>query len=302
MRTRIFFGTLLALALAALLWLDLNPNWRGAPLCLVAMALTGAALHEFFAMVRNVDLSPFRLTGLGFGIVLLPYYVWAEELKVLLGAQAMTAFLIAPLLLLILALMARAYTRPEGFGPQLKNIAVTLFGVLYIAVPMAFLILTRFLTEKLHSGGEGWDLVMLVVAVTKASDVGAYFTGTLIGRHKLAPKVSPNKTVEGAVGGLLTSALVAVIMVYGMNIHTLKDLGHGLLATISFGIIIGVASQIGDLTESFIKRGTNIKDSGNLLPSFGGVLDLIDSFLIAAPVAYFVLAIFAKVTVRAATS
>jgi len=299
MRTRIVFGTLLALALAAMLWLDLNPNWRGAPLCVLAMALTAAALHEFFAMVRNVDLDPFRLTGMGFGVVLLPYYVWAEELEGLLGTQAITAFLIAPLLLLVLALMARAYTRPEGFGPQLKNIAVTLFGVLYIAVPMAFLILTRFLAEDHPKGREGWDLVMLVVAVTKASDVGAYFVGTLIGRHKLAPKVSPNKTIEGSIGGIATSTLVALIMVYGMNIRTLRDLGHGLVATISFGIIIGVASQIGDLTESFIKRGTNIKDSGNLLPSFGGVLDLIDSFLVAAPVAYFVLAIFVKATAQA---
>jgi len=299
MRTRIVFGALLVLALAGLLWLDLNPNWRGAPLCIVAMALTGAALHEFFAMVAHVDLKPFRLTGMGFGIVLLPYFVWAEELQVLLGPQALTAFIIAPLLALILALMARASTRPEGFGAQLKNIAVTLLGVLYIAVPMAFLILTRFLTEKRHSGGEGWDLVMLVLAVTKASDVGAYFTGSLIGRRKLAPKVSPNKTVEGSVGGIIASTIVALIMVYAIDIHTLKDLDHGLLATISFGIIIGIASQIGDLTESFIKRGTGVKDSGNLLPSFGGVLDVIDSFLVAAPVAYFVLAIFVKATSRA---
>lgn len=298
MRTRIVFGMLLALALAALLWLDLHEDWRGAPLCLVAMALTGAALHEFFAMVRNVDLEPFRLTGMGFGIVLLPYYVWTKELESLLGPQALTAFLIAPLLLLVLALMARAYTRGEEFGAQLKNIAVTLFGVLYIAVPMAFLILTRFLTEKPHSAGEGWDLVMLVVAVTKASDVGAYFTGTLIGRHKLAPKVSPNKTIEGAIGGIVMSVLVALIMVYGMKIQTLSGLEYGLVATISFGITVGIASMIGDLTESLIKRGTNIKDSGNLLPSFGGVLDVVDSFLVSAPVAYFMLAIFVKFTTR----
>ena len=300
MRTRIIFGLLLAAALAAMLWLDLHKDWRGAPLCLVAMALTGAALHEFFAMVRNVGLVPFRLTGMGFGIVLLPYYVWTEELESPLGPQALTAFLLAPLLLLVLALMARAYTRSEGFGPQLKNIAVTLFGVIYIAVPMAFLILARFLTETTGGNKEGWDLVMLVVAVTKSSDVGAYFVGTLIGKHKLAPTVSPNKTVEGAIGGIVMSVAAALIMVYGMKIKTFTNLEYELIATISFGIVVGIASLLGDLTESFIKRGTNIKDSGNLLPSFGGVLDLVDSFLVSAPVAYFMLAIFVKFTTQVA--
>lgn len=296
MRTRIVIGTLMILALAVLLWLD-----RALPgffLCVAAMAITAAALHELFAMVAKVDLQPFRLTGMGFGIALLPYYMWSEVLEGLLGPRALAAFIIAPLLALILALMARASTRPEGFGPQLKNVAVTLFGVLYIALPMAFLVRTRFLAEQ---GGrkEGWSLVMLVLAVTKASDVGAYFTGSLIGRHKLAPKVSPNKTVEGSVGGLAASTVAAVIMTYSLNIRTLLDLDHALFAIISFGIIIGVASQVGDLTESFIKRSTGAKDSGDLLPSFGGVLDLIDSFLVAAPVAYFVLAIFAKVTAQA---
>jgi len=296
MRTRIVIGTLMILTLAVLLWLDLA--LPGFFLCVAAMAITAAALHELFTMVARVDLQPFKLTGMGFGIALLPYYMWSEVLEGLLGPRALTAFIIAPLLALILALMARAYTRPEGFGPQLKNIAVTLFGVLYIAVPMAFLVLTRFLTEQ-QSGKEGWHLVMLVLAVTKASDVGAYFTGSLIGRHKLAPRVSPNKTVEGSAGGIAASTVVAAIMVYSLNIRTLLDLDHALFATISFGIIIGVASQVGDLTESFIKRSTGAKDSGDLLPSFGGVLDLIDSFLVAAPVAYFVLAIFAKATAQA---
>ena len=296
MRTRIVIGAFIMLALAVLLWLDLKVP--GFFLCIAAMAMTAAALHELFAMVGKVGLQPFRLTGIGFGIVLLPYYMWSEVLEGLLGPRALTAFVIAPLLALILVLMARAHTRPEGLGPQLKNIAVTVFGVLYIAVPMAFLVLTRFLTEQ-QSGKEGWHLVMLVLAVTKASDAGAYFTGTLIGRHKLAPRVSPNKTVEGSAGGIAASTLAAVIMAYSLNIRTLLSLDHALFATISFGIIIGVASQVGDLTESFIKRSTDTKDSGSLLPSFGGVLDLIDSFLVAAPVAYFVLAIFAKATAQA---
>ena len=291
MRTRIFIGTLMLLAVMTMFWLDLlvAQAWRGYFICAVAMVVTGAALHELFAMARKVDLRPFRLTGIAFGAALLPYYLWSEDLQGLLGTQALVAFILAPLLALILVLMAGACTRPDGLAPQLKNIATTVFGVLYIALPMAFLVRTRFLDE-------GWDLIVLVICVTKASDVGAYFGGTLFGRHKLAPHVSPNKTVEGAIGGILASALVSLIMAYSMTIHTLID--RGLVATLSFGVVVAIASLAGDLTESVIKRSTGTKDSGNLLPSFGGVLDLIDSFLVAAPVAYFVLSICAKVTVQ----
>jgi len=190
----------------------------------------------------------------------------------------------------VLVLMAQAATRHEDLQPQLKNMAVTVFGVLYVALPMAFLVRTRFLEE-------GWHLVILVIGVSKASDIGAYFVGSLIGRHKLAKRVSPNKTIEGAVGGLIASILVALLLGYGLDIHTLID--RGILATIAFGVVVGVASLVGDLTESLVKRTTHTKDSGDLLPSFGGVLDLIDSFLIAAPVAYFVLSVFAKVTIFA---
>jgi len=291
MRTRIVIGCIIIILVAAMFWLDLlvKQAWQGYFICVVAMVVTGAALQELFAMAEKADLKPFRFTGIAFGSALLPYYLWSDILPGLLGPQAFVAFIMAPILALILVLMGRACTRPEGLTPQLRNIAVTVFGVLYVALPMSFLVRTRFLNE-------GWDLVVLVIGVTKASDVGAYFGGTLFGRHKLAPLVSPNKTVEGAIGGIVASALVSVAMVYPMAIHTLTD--RGLLATISFGVVVGVASQLGDFTESLIKRSTNTKDSGTVLPSFGGVLDVIDSFLVAAPVAYFVLSIFAKVTVQ----
>jgi len=269
-------------------WLDYH--WGGYFICLVAMGITGVGLHELYAMARRSDIQPFSLTGIAFGAALIPYYLWSDwYLPDLLGTQAFVAFLTAPFFALILVLMGHASARPEGLKPQFKNIAVTFFGVLYVAIPMTFLVRTRFLDE-------GWSLVMLVLAVTKASDMGGYFVGTTIGRHRLAPRVSPNKTIEGAVGGLLASTAAAFLMAYSMSIHTLID--RGVLATICFGIIVGAASQVGDLTESLLKRSTDTKDSGNLFPSFGGVLDLIDSFLVAAPVAYFVLSIFAKVTVQ----
>jgi phosphatidate cytidylyltransferase len=285
MRTRILLGTLLVLGLALLFWLDRHAG--GLLVCLGGMALTGAALHELFAMARAADLRPFRGTGIAFGVVLVPYYLYCEDLENLLGTEPLVAFVIAPLLALILAVMARAVSRPEGLTSQFKNIAVTVFGVLYVALPMAFLVRTRFLAAE-----EGWLLLILVLATAKTSDSAAYFTGKLYGRHKLAPRVSPNKTIEGAAGGLVGSVLVAVAIVYGCDIQVLTRVG--LYGTIAFGLLVGVGSQAGDLTESLLKRSAGIKDSGRVLPAFGGVLDLVDSFLVAAPVAYFLLATFAS--------
>ncbi len=283
MQTRIAIGSLIILVLAAMFWMDIH--WGGYFICLVAMAVTGAALYELFAMARTVGLRPFRVVGIAFGMALLPYYLWSEVLPGVLGLRAFAALILAPVFALILALMACACSRREGLEPQLRNISVTAFGVLYVALPMTFLVQTRFLNE-------GWNLIVLVIAVTKASDSGAYFAGSLLGKHALAPRISPKKTVEGAVGGVLGSVLVSVAMAYAMSIRTLLD--RGLLATIGFGVVVAIASQVGDLTESIVKRSVGAKDSGRMLPAFGGVLDLIDSFLVAAPIAYFVLAIFAK--------
>jgi len=285
MQTRIAIGTLILLVLAAMFWMDIY--WGGYFICLVAMVLTGAAIYEFFAMARMVGVAPFRTVGIAFGVALLPYYLWSDVLPGLLGLRAFAALILAPVFALILALMVSACSRREGLGPQLKNIAVTLFGVLYVALPMTFLVQTRFLDE-------GWNLIVLVIAVTKASDSGAFFAGSLWGRHALVPRISPKKTVEGAIGGVFGSVIVAVIMAYAMSIRTLID--WGLPATIAFGVVVAIASQVGDLTESIIKRSVGAKDSGRMLPAFGGVLDLIDSFLVAAPIAYFVLSVFAKAT------
>jgi len=290
MRTRICLGTLLLLALGVLFALD--RFWPGYFVAAAGMAVTAAALSELFAMVRKLEFEPFGAVGIAFGAALVPYFAWCDALGVSVGSHALPAVLVAPFTAAVLVLMVCAATRSRGIDSrQVGNIAVTLFGLVYVALPMALLVRTRFLTEKPGGWHEGWELVVLVIAVTKASDIGAYFTGSWIGRRKLSPRLSPNKTVEGAVGGVLWSVAVAAALAYGMTIHTLID--RGPLVRIGFGAVVAVASQAGDLTESLIKRSARTKDSGTLLPSLGGVLDLIDSFLVAAPVAYFLLAVLA---------
>ncbi len=130
----------------------------------------------------------------------------------------------------------------------------------------------------------GIGYVLALVAVAKLGDAGAYFVGSNWGRRRLAPRVSPKKTVEGAAGGLAASLLSGALLAL------LFRLKGGVAFWLAFGIVVGVASQIGDLVASAIKRSAGAKDSGNLLPAFGGLLDVVDSPLMAAPVALWLLA------------
>ena len=121
--------------------------------------------------------------------------------------------------------------------------------------------------------------IVMILLVVKFTDIGAYFGGRAFGKHKLIPWLSPGKTWEGLFFGLLTAGLVGAICAR----WTLELLWHrGLI----FGIIIGGVGQLGDLLESLMKRDAEVKDSGQLIPGFGGILDVIDSPLLAAPVAY----------------
>ena len=129
-------------------------------------------------------------------------------------------------------------------------------------------------------------LLIYLLAVTKFSDVGAYVIGSLIGRHKMIPRVSPGKTWEGFAGAIATSLAISVAMTYwmGERVHALS-----LTSSVVLGLLLPLMSVVGDLAESVVKRDAAIKDSGRTIPGIGGALDLIDSILFTAPVLYFYL-------------
>jgi phosphatidate cytidylyltransferase len=276
MRVRIILGSLIVLALAGLLWLDFHV--AGAGTVLATALLASGAVYELFAMMRASGQQAYGVTGLLLA-AMLPLCFG------LCGWQhcAVSALYVAPVVAVIVICIGRACAARNGLEGELTRVIATVFGVLYIALPMAMLVRIRFLTD-------GWGLLLITLATTKVSDIGAYFTGRFLGRRKLAPRISPNKTVEGALGGLAASILVSWVLA------DLSGLGGPLLSgtwrALGFGAAVGLGSQLGDLTESFIKRAVAVKDSGSLLPAFGGLLDLIDSFLVAAPVACTVLAVF----------
>ena len=177
------------------------------------------------------------------------------------------------------------FTGPRQCVPRL---ALALFVLFYLGILPSFLLQIRWLPP---SGGpelpsrSTWSLA-LVLFVTKGGDIGAYFTGKflagpILGKHALAPRLSPKKTWEGLIGGLLTSVAIAWIIVRAAGAESTP-----LPRVIAFGLTVGIAGVFGDLAESLIKRDCHRKDASATLPGFGGVLDLIDSLLGAAPVAY----------------
>ena len=171
-------------------------------------------------------------------------------------------------------------------GRPLGAVAVTLFGAAYTGGMLSFGIGLRYHN---YAVGEvaGTALVLYPVVLTWSSDTAAYFVGRALGKRKLLPSVSPGKTVAGAVGGLVASVVVSWLYTRYVLPHfarlTMLD-----WQAVLFGIVIGVAVQIGDLAESLLKRDGNVKDSSNIIPGHGGVLDRIDSLLFAIPVAYLI--------------
>lgn len=156
-----------------------------------------------------------------------------------------------------------------------------MFAMVYIGFMMGFFLALR----RFHSA---WWIVGIIL-VTKACDSGAYFTGTAIGRHKLIPWLSPGKTWEGLAGGVIVSMLSGLLLAY-LSQRFLSGTNYvPLFLGLVWGVIFGLVGQFGDLMKSLLKRGAGIKDSSSLLPGLGGVLDVLDSPLMVAPVAYWLM-------------
>ncbi len=153
------------------------------------------------------------------------------------------------------------------------TIAQQMLGIMYIAWPLGMVVLIRG-----AESGRLWVLALLLIIF--AGDTAAYYTGSYLGKHKLCPSVSPKKTIEGALGGLVANALVGILF----KLFFLSDVGWGSILLMS--ILAGAVGQVGDLFESVLKRRAGIKDSSGILPGHGGILDRIDALLFAIPVVW----------------
>ena len=188
------------------------------------------------------------------------------------------------LLLFALGVFVRQF--PQKSNPRgIETMAVTLFGLLYVAW------LGNFMTRINFANVHGRYYVMLLVVVTKFTDIGAYLTGSTIGRHKMIPRISPKKTWEGTFGGIAFAVGGAFLCKWIMpgEMYVITNL-HAVI----IGLLLGTAAVIGDLAESLIKREAGVKDSSTVLPGHGGALDLVDSLLFTAPLLYVYMRVFLR--------
>ncbi len=275
LRARLLMGALLALLAAGALALDgyLAP-WFPC-LFLLVMVLGLAAAKELHGLLPEDGRPPLWLALLAVGAVLLAN--WPAHVGLWPGGEArawrdVIAALASGLLLAFLVEMA-TYKGPGGAVQRVASLAL-LTG--YLGLLPSFL-------AQLRWGESGVAALALAIFVPKVGDIGAYFTGRALGRHKMTPVLSPKKTWEGLAGGLTAAVLVAVLLEWLVEP---RALGNSLAAA-GLGLALGVAGVLGDLAESLIKRDCGRKDASQVLPGFGGVLDVVDALLFAAPVAYF---------------
>lgn len=241
--------------------------------------LAALTLHEFYTMAAKLGGRPFRWMGLFFGVLITagPY---------LLGyvTDEVEAIAAVPNGLLVLALIVSCVRVLGERDPatRVETIASTVMGVLFVPYMLHFMV-----AILMRDGNEGENLALCLwtVAVSKFCDVGALLTGLAFGKHKMAPTISPKKTWEGAVGGVLVSAGLGAGIAYFGSAHFPAGLTPLLGAL--FALPIALITIVSDLIESALKRRADIKDTGALIPGIGGAFDLTDSLILSAPVAYF---------------
>ncbi|TMP97907.1 MAG: CDP-archaeol synthase [Verrucomicrobia bacterium] len=248
------------------------------------------ALWEFYGMLDHRSLPNFKVTGMICGTVMLvgSFYYFAK-----IGPAQSYDFETAVLLFFLLTVFARQMFARLRHDEPLQTMAYTLFGLLYVLWLFNFITKIVYVMPRSSSGAvTGQFYVLYLIAVTKFSDMGAYLTGSVVGRHLMVPHISAKKTWEGFFGALVFALLCSLALFKLMPGHlSVLTWTH---ATI-LGLLLGFAAVIGDLAESIIKRSTGVKDSGNLLPGIGGALDLLDSLLFTAPLLFFYLRLVIRV-------
>lgn len=276
LRRRLIISSISVAGVVGVLSLTYHPWLQYAVVSLIAfMAAIAIWEYEQFAKAKGGQMIFPALVAI---TVLETAAFYAEARAPYLRSLPLLIFFVG-----FLILFALHFRQKDG---AVVDLAVSSFGLLYIAVPMGMLLGVLYF-PSLGSLHEGRWWVIYLLTVTKITDVGAYFAGNLWGRRKLAPSISPGKTVEGAIFGLLC----AVAASYGFYLLSgSMHAGFHLSAAeaLFLGVILGCTGQFGDLSESLLKRDANKKDS-NALPGLGGVLDAVDSLLFTVPMIYFYL-------------
>jgi phosphatidate cytidylyltransferase len=266
-KKKIWMGTLLVPLVILLIAL-------GPPLVLVFMVLlaTFFGLREFYTLSLPHSNGVEPLVGIGLGLALSVIIAYGD-------IEVVSPLFVLLLLFLSILFLATSQNLPS----TISDMGIMLFGIFYIAFLLSHVSLIR-------NRGDGREWVLFLIATVWAGDIFAFLSGSLFGRHKLYPKISPNKTYEGLGGGILGSIMVA--LAFALLFIPKLEMGFCVL----LGVGLGVLGQLGDFTESMLKRSAQVKDSGSLIPGHGGMLDRLDSFLFSAPFLHYSLLYFLKET------
>ena len=237
-------------------------------------------MYEFYKVIKSKDMNPISIVGY---ILCLAYYILLNN-----NMQFKYTILIFTFAVFIMFCIPTLNTKYN-----FVDISVTMLGFIYVAIFFSFIVLVNIKNVSVLNTNVyiGKYFVWIIFIASWMCDTAAYYAGRHLGKHKLCPKVSPNKTVEGSIGGLLGSIVSCVvfgqlIITYGTNINLLHI---NLFNYALIGLLCGIFSQFGDLAASSIKRHVNVKDYGNLIPGHGGILDRFDSILFSSVIVYYYL-------------
>ncbi|HMP78644.1 MAG TPA: CDP-archaeol synthase [Pirellulaceae bacterium] len=263
-------------------------NRPGLILALVSVIVVTVAAGELAVIWRRANIAVdvgwvIFVTGLAGTAACLP--LWAPDLTRHLAGGCFESWVFG-LTISTAIFFALEMIRLESVPNQSNRLGRHLMIVVYLTMPLAFLVALR----TSHSDNNyGMAAFLAVVVTVKLSDVGAYFVGKTWGRRPLAPRLSPKKTIEGAIGGMAGGVLGAAIMWIAVAPLCFALASPPLWFALCYGVLVSAAGMFGDLAESFIKRDAHTKDSSNWLPGLGGVLDIIDSLIFALPIAHLLL-------------
>jgi len=256
---------------------------------LLAIALFGlAGQWEFYRAQEEKGLKVFKQSGLFCGALVF-FNTWYFLLHRPDHARFVHFGLEFTLVFALLGAFVRLVVVKEEHRTPITTTAITLLGLFYVPFLFNFVALLAFMEGNAE---QNRFILIYLLAVTKFADVGAYVVGSLFGRNKLIPRISPGKTWEGLAGAIVTSLVISVALTYLMGPHVTAI---SFTDSIILGLLLPLVSVVGDLAESVVKRDASIKDSGRTIPGIGGALDLIDSILFTAPVLYFYLQFTAPV-------
>lgn len=266
MGIRVITG-ILGIGLAALLI-----HLGGVPFLAMVSLLAAIGMFEYYRMVAKKGVQPFRAVGILAGLILIIIAYFNNNETFFASNLLMPAFIVSLFFMFAVQLLK------HGTNDALRNVAQTFFGVFYVGGLMAHFVLLRNETNPILPG---YHAIWFALICTWSTDSFAYFVGRSLGKHPLAPTISPKKTVEGFFGGLLGSVLAGFIYSAIVQFNPIKAM--------VIALVLGVVGQVGDLFESALKRDAGVKDSGKLLPGHGGVLDRFDSALFTLPLTYYLI-------------